>query len=81
MKYKIKLSLIGSLTLASICFLLSRPEKESAINQLMMENIEAIAEGENDTSLSCSGIGSLICPTSDRKVLRLDLYNKSLKKQ
>lgn len=38
------------------------------MNALMLENVEALAAGENDVKILCFGIGSVDCPDKKKKV-------------
>ena len=50
------------------CFLCRLPQQERTWDDLMQENVEALAWGEDEQYFSCVGSGSVDCPISHRKV-------------
>lgn len=42
--------------------------KKEAINSLALENIEALASGEDSNKYSCLGDGDVTCPRTGEKV-------------
>lgn len=43
--------------------------KKEAINSLALENIEALAAGEDSNKNYCLGVGDITCPRTGEKVL------------
>ena len=44
------------------------------MNALMLENVEALAAGENEGGILCWGIGSVDCPNNKEKVAYVRHY-------
>lgn len=44
--------------------------QETKMTGLMLDNVEALATGEDANQVICWGIGSVDCPTTHRKVYR-----------
>ncbi len=63
---KIKLSIISFLLIITV-FIYSNSKKEG-MNNLLLENIEALADEEYDSTAKCYGRGSVDCPYTDIKV-------------
>ena len=62
---KSKVKLLGTLAISAISFLsyvqISHSEK---LDDLLLENIEALAAGESGDDSKCFGSGSIVCPLS-----------------
>lgn len=65
---KSKLVLLTVVAAAVGCFLCRSQQQERTWDDLMQENVEALAWGEDVPSIDCMGLGSVDCPTSHRKV-------------
>lgn len=65
---KSKLVLLTVVAAAVGCFLCRLQQQERTWDDLMQENVEALAWGEDVPSIDCMGSGSVDCPTSHRKV-------------
>ncbi|NDW11630.1 hypothetical protein D0T50_01850 [Bacteroides sp. 214] len=68
---KIKLYFVGIviLVIAISCFSLNKQNKS---NKVLLSNVEALANGENDGF--CAGTGSVDCPRGNIKVYKVYLY-------
>lgn len=65
---KLKLIVVSLLLIgAGLIHKYSDSEKEQ-ISTLMLENIEALAGGEDDNAVYCVRSGTVDCPISNRKV-------------
>lgn len=65
---KKKVLVFISLMIATV-FVYSYSDSEKAgLNALLLENIEALADGEYDDTTRCWGDGSVDCPYTDVKV-------------
>ena len=69
---------VGALTV-----LMKREKTIRGMNTLMLENVEALAGNENFLDNDCFGVGSLICPSTGRKVyickwisFKINMYEK-----
>lgn len=68
MKKKVKILILAALSVVvAICSLLGN-RQPIEMNALMLENVEALAAGEDAGKIICFGIGSLDCPDSKDKV-------------
>lgn len=65
---KSKLVLLTVVAAAVGCFLCRSQQQERTWDDLMQENVEALAWGEDVPYIDCIGSGSVDCPTSHRKV-------------
>lgn len=65
---KSKLVLLTVVAAAVGCFLCRPQQQERTWDDLMQENVEALAWGEDVPYIDCIGSGSVDCPTSHRKV-------------
>ena len=65
---KSKLVLLTVVAAAVGCFLCRSQQQERTWDDLMQENVEALAWGEDEQYVSCVGSGSVDCPISHRKV-------------
>lgn len=65
---KSKLVLLIVVAAAVGCFLCRSQQQERTWDDLMQENVEALAWGEDVPYIDCIGSGSVDCPTSHRKV-------------
>lgn len=68
MKKKVKILVLAVLsgTIAISSWVGNRQSVE--MNALMLENVEALAAGENNSKIFCWGIGSVDCPDNKNKV-------------
>lgn len=48
--------------------------KRKNLDSLMLENIEALAGGEEDINATCFGTGSVDCPIANAKVYYVRIY-------
>lgn len=60
--------LAGLFLVASITFTSYSHSKENKLQNLVLENIEALAAGEGNNNVICVGSGSLDCPVNHVKV-------------
>lgn len=68
MKKKVKMLILAALSvMVIICSLLGNRQSVE-MNVLMLENVEALAAGEDDGKVFCAGVGSLDCPINHSKV-------------
>ena len=68
MKKKVKMLILAVLSvMVTICSLLGNRQSVE-MNVLMLENVEALAAGEDDGKVFCVGVGSIDCPINHRKV-------------
>lgn len=67
MKKRFKLS-IGLSLLILLCAVgyLQKREQPSNASALLFENIEALANGEDDDNYNCIGAGTVDCPNGDQ---------------
>ena len=65
---KSKLVLLTVVAAAVGCFLCRSQQQERTWDDLMQENVEALAWGEDASFIRCIGSGSVDCPISHRKV-------------
>lgn len=68
MKKKVKILVLAVLsgTVAISSWVGNRQSVE--MNALMLENVEALAAGENNSKIYCWGKGSIDCPNNKEKV-------------
>ena len=73
MKGKVKL--LGALAISAISVLsyvqISHSEK---LDDLLLENIEALAAGESGDDSKCFGSGSIVCPLTNQGVAHVQIY-------
>lgn len=74
---KKKVLLVGLLLVASITFTFYSHSREQNLENLVLENIDALASDEASGSTTCIGSGSLDCPITDAYV-RYVIENYSL---
>lgn len=68
MKKKVKMLILAALSvMVTICSLL-RNRQPVEMNVLLLENVEALAAGEDDGKVFCAGVGSIDCPINHSKV-------------
>lgn len=68
MKMKRKTVLCAAIAaLVAAAFLQANASKET-LDSLMMQNVEALADNENGSSVFCQGYGSVHCPTTNHYV-------------
>ena len=68
MNKKVKMLILAALSvMVTICSLLGNRQPVE-MNVLMLENVEALAAGEDGGQVFCTGVGSLDCPVNHRKV-------------
>lgn len=67
-KMKSKLVLLTVVAAAVGCFLCRSQQQERTWDDLMQENVEALAWGEDVPSIDCMGLGSVDCPVTRMKV-------------
>ena len=60
-KTLVKLILVTGCLAAAYCF--SSNHETTDLNKLAFQNIEALAQGENDEDANCYGCGSIDCRT------------------
>ena len=67
--------LLGTLAISAISFLsyvqISHSEK---LDDLLLENIEALAAGESGDDSKCFGSGSIVCPLTNQGVAHVQIY-------
>lgn len=63
-----KKSLFVALILVAAIASFQWSAKRKNLDSLMLENIEALAEGEENADIVCIGIGSVDCPRTNEKV-------------
>jgi len=61
MKRIIKVTLISCSLLASVSYFVSRAKHQPQMTGLILENVEALADGEGSGSIFCLGSGSVDC--------------------
>ena len=70
---KSKVKLLGALAISAISVLsyvqISHSEK---LDDLLLENIEALAAGESGDDSKCFGSGSIVCPLTNQGVAHVD---------
>ena len=64
---KSKLVLLTVVAAAVGCFLCRSQQQERTWDDLMQENVEALAWGEDVPYIDCIGSGSVDCPTSSHR--------------
>lgn len=62
---KVKFLGVGLLLAASV-FGFSVQSQDSGTDPLLLENVEALADGEYDQGVICYGYGSLDCPNGEK---------------
>lgn len=68
MKKKVKMLILAALSvMVTICSLLGNRQSVE-MNVLMLENVEALAAGEDASKIFCFGVGSIDCPINHSKV-------------
>lgn len=65
---KKKVLLIGTMAVAMVMSYEVISQNNEKTDSLLLENIEALASGEWDSTVHCIGIGSVDCPTTHTKV-------------
>lgn len=72
---KSKVKLLGALAISAISVLsyvqISHLEK---LDDLLLENIEALAAGESGDDSKCFGSGSIVCPLTNQGVAHVQIY-------
>ncbi len=72
---KSKVKLLGTLAISAISFLsyvqISHSEK---LDDLLLENIEALAAGESGDDSKCFGGGLIVCPLTNQGVAHVQIY-------
>ena len=72
---KSKVKLLGPLAISAISVLsyvqISHSEK---LDDLLLENIEALAAGESGSDGQCLGSGSIVCPLTNQGVAHVQIY-------
>ena len=72
---KSKVKLLGALAISAISVLsyvqISHSEK---LDDLLLENIEALAAGESGSGGACVGRGSVVCPLTKEGVEHVHIY-------
>lgn len=71
MKKSTKLSLLFLITVTTVIGLTATfsNDNEKKIDELTLQNIEALSAGENNGFVECFGKGSVICPNTGIKVV------------
>ena len=59
-------ALAAAAAIAFVCH--SRADQQPASDEIMLRNIEALADDEDDSHVYCAGVGCLDCPKSTTKV-------------
>lgn len=67
MKNKVKIAVI-SLCAIGVATVLFNRESGKSVDELLLENVEALASEEIGGSTSCLGVGTVDCPRTHRKV-------------
>lgn len=65
---KTKLLIVGSLLMIVTVTYFYVNSEESELNDLLLKNVEALADNEYDSTVSCLGRGSVDCPHTKVKV-------------
>lgn len=74
MKKKVKILILAALSvMVIICSLLGNRQSVE-MNVLMLENVEALAAGEDANVIFCAGVGSIDCPKNKEKVACVRQY-------
>lgn len=74
MKKKVKMLILAALSvMVTICSLLGNRQPVE-MNVLMLENVEALAAGEDANVIFCAGVGSIDCPKNKEKVAYVRQY-------
>jgi len=74
MKKKVKMLILAALSvMVIICSLLGNRQPVE-MNVLMLENVEALAAGEDANVIFCAGVGSIDCPKNKEKVAYVRQY-------
>lgn len=74
MKKKVKILILAALSvMVTICSLLGNRQPVE-MNVLMLENVEALAAGEDANVIFCAGVGSIDCPKNKEKVACVRQY-------
>lgn len=53
-------------------FVSSSAQPEEPVDALLLENVEALADGEHGSIIHCLGVGTLDCPFNQMKVKMID---------
>lgn len=53
-------------------FVSSSAQLEEPVDALLLENVEALADGEHGSIIHCLGVGTLDCPFNQMKVKMID---------
>lgn len=69
-----KKSLFVALILVAAIASFQWSAKRKNLDSLMLENVEALAEGEEDVVIDCFDIGSVDCPYTNVKVYYVRKY-------
>lgn len=73
MKHKMKL--LGILAVSAIAILgYAETAHSENLDNLLLENIEALAAGESGVDGRCDGSGSIDCPFSEKSVAHVQIY-------
>ena len=60
----------------ALMVLMKKEKRNGGMNNLMLENVEAIAGNDSPINNTCYGVGSLICPSTGVRVyIYLNNYN------
>ncbi len=72
-KMKLKLFYVCLLVLfVANIFVSSSAQPEEPVDALLLENVEALADGEHGSIIHCLGVGTLDCPFNQMKVKMID---------
>ena len=73
---KFKLKLVGVLFVCALSILgYARMNHSEKWDDLLLENIEALAANEDETNRTCFGSGSIVCPRLSEGVKHVLYYN------
>ncbi|WP_373175473.1 NVEALA domain-containing protein [Bacteroides eggerthii] len=65
---KTKLLIVGSLLMVVTATYFYVNSEKSELSDLLLKNVEALADNEYDSTVSCLGRGSVDCPHTNVKV-------------
>ena len=72
---KRKMKLLGILVVSAIAILgYAETTHSESLDNLLLENIEALAAGESGSDGQCLGSGSIVCPLTNQGVAHVQIY-------
>lgn len=72
---RFNLKLVGLLAVCTFSFGgYTQMNHSKKMNDLLLENVEALAAGENGSGGICMGYGSIVCPFNNQEVEHVYIY-------